>query len=83
MSWALRISQASIYRPGYIRQTLFSAWSSGQWTQLKMIGKSGQQNNAKQTGNDSLQFPSKTERDNARFFCEFQQCPMLKISKNS
>lgn len=74
MSWALRICQASIYRPGYIRQTLFSAWSSGQWIQLKMIGKSEQQNNAKETENDVFPSPSKTELiPNARLFSKYWQ----------
>lgn len=61
MSWALRTRQASINRPGYIRQTkpCFRRGARDSGSNSKVIDKSEQQNNAEQTGSDSLQSPYK------------------------
>lgn len=75
MSWALRISQASIYRPGYIRQTkpCFRRGARDSGSNSKMIDNCEQQNNAMQTGSGSLQSPYKTERENAKVFANTEQ----------
>lgn len=77
MSWVLGIChcQASIYRPGYIRQTKpcfgRGVWDSG--SNSKVIDTSEQQNNVKRTGSSSLQSPYKTEFENARILAETDQ----------